>query len=92
MFATWTERALPNHGRSMKDIASWSETRPIATPRRHDSWPMLEDVLCTERALAPDTKAVILETWLSVLAHRCAIQVSSKRGVHAVIDLAPASS
>lgn len=53
---------------------------------------MLEGVLRTERALAPDTKAVVVGTWLSVLAYRRAIQVSSKRGVHAVVDLTPASN
>lgn len=38
---------------------------------------MLSGVLRTEHALAPDTKAVILETWLSVLAYCRTIRVLS---------------
>lgn len=35
-------------------------------------------VLCTEHALTPDTKAVILETWSSGSAYCCTIRVSKE--------------
>jgi hypothetical protein len=76
MFSIRTKIFFQIMGAVVRDIASSSGSKPIATPNQPDSRPMLAGVLCTEHALAPDTKAVVLETWLSGSAYCCTIRVS----------------